>query len=378
MLASSRVGKSVYECLFEFLPQAALLLDGQLKVRVANQAASALFGIEPSGLIGSPITSLVACKDLVRFILDFGPEMVKVIEVQSPEEESVAPRILKITILRLPGKRPETSACLSKRLGDVSRMLLVEDVTEMARMEDQLVETEKFVAMGQLAAGIAHELANPLSSMSFNLQHIWEELHGEGDPGLIEAVDVTLEHLDQMRHLLRSLVDFNGQHQPRYEMVDLHDLVRRELSFISREAEKQGVEISASLGPPLPACNLDVRTIRRALLNLLKNALEAMPRGGRLQIRTGSAQVASCGGDTVVVEIEDSGDGIEEAELRKVFRPLYSTKPGGRGLGLPFCRQAIEEHGGEIHLDSRKGRGTTVTLMLPLRQPEEGAWARDQ
>jgi signal transduction histidine kinase len=175
-----------------------------------------------------------------------------------------------------------------------------------------------------------------------------------------------------MRHLLRSLLDFTGQHRPHYEAVQVHDLIRRNLIFIGREAAKQGVEVAVSLAPSLPPCQLDVRVFKRALLNLLKNALEAMPHGGRLSIRTRMGSSAPCGGDVVIIEIQDTGAGIEEAELRKVFRPLYSTKPRGTGLGLPFCRQVIEEHGGEIHLTSKKGHGSTVKLMLPVHQEETG------
>ena len=368
-------GNPIYECLFEHLPQAVALLDGRLRVELANRAASALFQIAPAELIGLPITALVPCEDLARCVLDLGEKPVKVIEIQPLAQESVSARILRITIVPLPGNGSsggrEPGFDSTRDPGGAFRLLLLEDVTETRRMQDQLVETEKLVAMGQLASGIAHELANPLSSMSSNLQYVWEKMSRDGDLTLVDAVEVTLEHLDQMRRLLRSLLDFTGQHRAHYEMVNVGDLIRRKLAFIGKEAEQQGVEVTVGLKPSLPPCHLDVRMIGQALLNLLKNALEAMPHGGRLNISARPAN-STPDGDSVIIAIEDTGAGIEEAEMRRVFRPLYSTKPRGTGLGLAFCRQVIEEHGGEIHLASQKGHGTTVTLTLPVHQEEAG------
>jgi signal transduction histidine kinase len=364
--------------LFEYLPQAALLLDRRLRVGMANRAASDLFQLAPAALVGLPITDLVPHQSVAQMILDFGQETVKVIEIHPlPEQEIHLARILKITVVRLPGEGALGGAPLASvpPCGPCGafRLLLLDDVTEKARIEEQLVQAEQLVAMGQLASGIAHELANPLSSVSSNLQYVWEKLKENGDPALTGAIEVTLDHVDEMRHLLRSLLDFTVQHRPHYQATDVHDLLRQKLAFIGREAEEQGVEVAVSFAPSLTSCHLDIRTVKQALLNILKNALEAMPLGGKLSVRTRMGHSAPCGGDVVVVEIEDTGAGIEEAELRKVFRPLYSTKPRSTGLGLPFCRQVVEEHGGEIHLASRKGRGTTVTLLLPVQQEDPSA-----
>jgi two-component system sensor histidine kinase HydH len=325
--------------------------------------------------MGTSVTDLVPYGDLAKLIVDSKAEPVKVVEVHpSPEQEIQLARILKITIVRLP---PGPFVHQKRRVhgppcgpGSPFRLLLFEDVSERVILEDQLAQTEKIFGMGQLAAGIAHELANPLSSMSSNLQYVWEKLEGGGDRSLISAIEVTLEHVDQMRRLLHTLLDFTGQHRPHYAATDVQDLIRRKLAFVAKEAEKRRVEVSVSFAPSLAPCQLDARSVGQVLLNLLKNSFEAMPNGGRLSIRTRAGYSAPCGGDAAVIEIEDTGEGIEEAELRRVFRPLYSTKPKGTGLGLPFCRQVVEEHGGEIRLTSQKGSGTTVTLLFPLRQED--------
>ena len=138
--------------------------------------------------------------------------------------------------------------------------------------------------------------------------------------------------------------------------------------FIAKEAERRRVEVSAFFESPIP-CEIDVRLLKQVVLNLLNNAMEAMPHGGRIEIRTALQSPAADQSPAILIQIADTGVGIAEADLRKVFRPLFSTKPRGAGLGLSFCRQAIEEQGGEIRLTScGRNRGTVATISLPIRQ----------
>lgn len=366
MITGLKVKGQVYEELFELLPQAVVLLDSGLRILLANRAAATLFQMAQELLKGAPIASLVHHQDFAKLVLEVGEDRVKTLEIHpAAEQESRPARILRITVVRMDGMLVPNPA--ADPPGE-SRLLVLEDITEKVMLEEQLMQAEKLAGMGQLAAGIAHELGNPLSSMNWNLQYVREKLVGNGHPGLIEPLDSTLYHLDQMHHLLRTLAGFISQRPPRYEAADLHGLIRRILAFISKEAERRGIELAVAFTPSLPRCSVDVRTINQVLLNIFKNAIEAMPNGGRLTVRTRLGTVVSGATEAALIEIEDSGPGIEESELRTVFRPLYSTKPGGTGLGLPFCRQIVEEHGGEIHLASRIGQGTTVTVALPLQQ----------
>lgn len=360
----------LYERLFESLPQAVVLLDGQLQVLLGNQAACGLLQVAPDRLKGMPLSALIPRQDLPELIREFGEQPLKVIELHPPPDQDWHPsRILKITVVRVPS---DPLACGAPAPGhspeEEFRLLVLEDFSERVMLEDQLVQAEKLAGMGQLAAGIAHELGNPLSSMSSNLQYIRAGLAADGHAALVEPLDATLDNLDRMHSLLRSLSEFTGQRRPHYEPADLHALIRRSLTFIGKGAEKHGIELVVSLADSLPFCHLDVRAISQVLLNIFKNAIEAMPEGGRLTIRTRLDASPGQGSEAVVIEIQDTGAGIEEGELRKVFRPLYSTKPRGTGLGLSFSRQVVEEHGGEIHLASQLRKGTTVTLMLPVHQ----------
>jgi signal transduction histidine kinase len=146
----------------------------------------------------------------------------------------------------------------------------------------------------------------------------------------------------------------------------LHELIRRSATFVRKEAESRGIQIILNFVPDVLYSEIDRRLTNQVFLNLFKNAMEAMPQGGRLEVRTRRYSVDERSTARAVVEIVDSGLGIDQDEIKKVFRPLYSTKPRGLGLGLPFCRQIVEQQGGEIQLASKKGGGTIVTLSLPL------------
>jgi signal transduction histidine kinase len=276
---------------------------------------------------------------------------------------------LKITVVRLSGAggqaRKRGAAAQARDL----RLLILEDISDKAVLEQQLVQIEKQAAMGQLAAGILHEVANPLTSIGSNLLFVRSALGHLGDD-VTQAIDVSLEQLSEMRQLLGTLSGFPGRASPRFTAADLHDVVRGSMAFVAKEAERRRIQLAASFAPATVACEMDVRLIKQVLLNLLKNAMDAMPGGGRLDVRTSKRSAEP---EAAVIEVIDTGVGIPEADLRKVFRPLFSTKPRGAGLGLSFCRQAVEEHGGEIRLTSGgHNRGTIAMVSLPLRQAVTG------
>ncbi|HWC16543.1 MAG TPA: ATP-binding protein, partial [Terriglobales bacterium] len=199
-----------------------------------------------------------------------------------------------------------------------------------------------------------------------NLKFVRDRLNG--DEAGLQAIESTAERVDDMRQLLLTLSGFTRPARPRYEIGDIHEVLRGAVNFIAHDAEARRIQLAVSFAPEKLECEMDVRIVKQVMLNLLKNAMEAMPDGGRLEVRTRSVAVDEDAPASAVVEVADTGMGIAAEDLRKVFRPLYSTKPTGAGLGLSFCRQAIQEHGGEIHLTSRQGSGTTVTLSIPVRQ----------
>jgi signal transduction histidine kinase len=357
-------------------------VDAELRVVLANRAACVLFRRSPERLYAVSIITLVSNPELATWLRDFGARRSKIIETTLPApRRGGRPRTLKITAVRMTGtRRRRRGPALSAVEGAAAaqsrefRLLLLEDISDRVILETHLVQTEKQAAMGQLAAGLLHEVRNPVASLGANLLFAREKLANADrpDPEIAQALSVSLDQLDQMRQLLGALSAFPRRSSPQYARADLHELVRQCVRFVAKEAECRGVQVTVGFASVPIACEMDVRMIKQVLLNLLMNGIEAMPAGGRLGVRTSYRDGSARNGAGAVIEIADTGIGISEADLRLVFRPLFSTKPHGIGLGLSFCRQAVEEHGGEIRLASG-GRdcGTIATVSLPLCQPRD-------
>jgi signal transduction histidine kinase len=361
--------RSACAALVQCLPDAVLLVDGDLRVVLANRAAAALFRLNPERLRGLPVISLVTQPDFEHWLRDFGSRGTKVMEASLPGRgRGRTPMTVRITAVPMALAMRRRGAATARRRD--YRLVVVKDISDTAVLEAQLVDSEKQGAMGQLAAGILHEVRNPVSSMGSNLCFVRDRLPESTDRAVTQALDVSLEYLDQMRQLLGTLSGFPRRAAPRYEIADLQDLIRRAVAFVAREAERRKIQLTAAFAPGPITCEMDARVIKQVLLNLLRNAMEAMPDGGRLDVRTSFRPPDPHSPAVVLIEIADSGVGIVESDLRRVFRPLFTTKPRGAGLGLSFCRQAVEEHGGEIHLMSRgRDRGTVALVSLPIRQP---------
>ena len=340
---------------------------------LSNRAASLLLSVPSQQMQGVAFARLIPENKVDLLLGDFHNRRLRVMEISLPPSgRSRGLRTVSITAVRLAriaidtrGRRNESAPAPAHDY----RLLLLEDVTDRAALEQQLVETEKQAAIGQLAAGILHEVSNPLASLGSNLLFIRESLAESHTPDVLQALDTSLDQLAHIRQILGTLSSFPTRHAPRYEVSDLNAVVERCVTFMACEAQRRRIELATSFSSPALACEIDVRLIKQVLLNLLKNAMEATPEGGRIDVRTCYRARRRNDPSVAMIEVADTGIGIMDPDLPKVFRPLFSTKPRGTGLGLSFCRQAVEEHGGNIRLTSRgRGQGTVATVSLPVRQ----------
>jgi len=231
-------------------------------------------------------------------------------------------------------------------------------------------ESERLAYVGALASGLAHEVKNPLSTLRLNLQLLEEELGDGPDQGsarMRRRVENLSREVERLNEVLNDYLRFARQHQLRLEEASLNDVLDELLEFVRPEALRHRVEVRSDLGPDVPTSMVDVNRMKQALLNLIVNAFEAMEGGGELMVQT------SVDGETITIRITDTGSGIPPEELDNIFRVYYSTKKTGTGLGLPTARRIIQEHGGELSLESEPGRGTQVCISLPVRPPREAA-----
>jgi len=356
----------LYRDILDALPIAILVLDGHLNVLMANKGISSLMTLANRGE-GLRIQQLIPHERLHKQLR----------EVQ----RHGGTREVELHLLPRQGFFKGITALKAIAVGihpgefeGPAVLMLLEDLSERIRLEQQLIQSEKLAGMGQLAASLAHELGNPLSVMSSTLQYLHGCLRERDDP-LAEKMEVILDNLARMDELLKTLVGFTGPERPHHECLDIQQTLSHVLTFVAKEAEAHRVTIQTDFEPMPEPCWADHRQLKQVFLNLFKNALEAMPRGGCLAVKVRRvARSTSSDQPTICIEVSDTGIGIEEADLEMIFRPFYSTKKQGTGLGLPFCRRVIEEHGGEIGIHSRRGEGTTVTICLPAT-PEGGGHA---
>jgi len=254
-------------------------------------------------------------------------------------------------------------------------LLKLEDVSERVRLEEQLLQAEKQSAMGHMAASIAHELGNPLSIMITSLEFLRQSLQ-QSHSELEGHLEVIQQNAVRMHELLTSLSDMSGLGRFRLEREDILKAVVPVLSFVEKMAEKSGITIKSDLASELPPCLIDVRQLRQVFLNLLKNAMEAMPKGGTITVRCGyrpglPVPARQTGGilakeGSVTVEVEDTGIGVPSRDLETIFKPFYSTKQKGMGLGLSLCKGIIEKHGGSIRVESQEGKGSRFIVEVPI------------
>ncbi|HUU01265.1 MAG TPA: ATP-binding protein [Myxococcota bacterium] len=230
------------------------------------------------------------------------------------------------------------------------------------------VQAEKLAALGQLAAGVAHELGNPLTIISSSLQYLHKRLTAANDPAG-DFTTTALANVERMHGLLRSMLNFAAVKKPRFELSDLKEVISDVLRFTSTECVRRGITVEVAFDPALPRVWVEPPGVKQIVLNLVKNGLDAMVEGGNtLQVRTRMAKDEQ----TTVVEIDNNGPSVPTDILPHLFRPFHTTKDEGTGLGLYLSRQIAKEHGGDLEAENLPKGGVRFTLTLPVDRRKGG------
>lgn len=236
-------------------------------------------------------------------------------------------------------------------------VLLVENITDRRKLERQLFQSEKLASIGQMAAGVAHEINNPLTSISLNAQIL---VNKEDDSKKKEKLEIIESQVDTAANIIRNLLDFSRQVEPEITEVDVNDILKKSLVLASFQIKNVNIVQEFE---EIPFTMADRNQLQQVFMNIILNGAQAMPGGGILTIKTTSD------GENVKVTISDTGLGIKKEHLSKIFDPFFTTKKVGQGtgLGLSICHGIIEAHGGTIEVDSFIERGTTFTISLPVK-----------
>jgi two-component system nitrogen regulation sensor histidine kinase NtrY len=254
----------------------------------------------------------------------------------------------------------------SDEIGDLARAFN-QMTSELKEQRDRLVQAERVAAWRELARRLAHELKNPLFPLQItveNLERAKREHPGEFEEVFRESTATLLAELANLKTIIARFSDFAKMPTPQFEPVQLNDLVSAVLKLLEAQLASAGtIRAETELDPRLPVIEADPEQIKRALQNLVLNAMDAMPAGGALRIRTRQYN------STVILEVSDTGQGLTQEECGRLFTPYYTTKRHGTGLGLAIVQSVVCDHGGTISVESQPGRGSTFRIELPVARP---------
>jgi PAS domain S-box-containing protein len=353
--------------ILESAVDAIVTIDEAGRVESFNPAGERLFGYAAAEVLGRSVNLLMpepyasAHDDFLQSYLATGERRVIGIGrevVGRRKDGSTFPMHLAVGEARLPEGRLFTG--------------IIHDLTERKRTEEalramtqQLWQAAKLAAVGELAAGLAHELNNPLATVSLRVESVLGQTPPD-DPRR-RALEVVDQELERMGHLIANLLQFSRRGQQRVSTLDLRDELAQTLDLVRHLLRNRGVAVREDVAPSLPTVHADRQLLRQVFLNLFTNAVDAMPQGGTLTVRARVARAGAAEG--VEIEVADTGTGIPPEHLPKVFEPFFTTKEEGKGtgLGLAVCRRVVQEQGGSIEITSEPGRGTAVRVTLPLQ-----------
>jgi two-component system nitrogen regulation sensor histidine kinase GlnL len=279
-------------------------------------------------------------------------------------------------VVRADGTRLAVSTMVSlvSDPGGKSRgiVLVLRDLSRVRDMEEQLRRSDRLAALGVLAAGVAHEVRNPLVGIRAAAQLM------EGEPGfppaLREFTGIIVRQVDRLNRIVGELLTFAGQRPLQRKACNINQILEEALHLLDSEVQGGRVTVLRRYDPEVPAVAGDPDRLLQVFLNVVRNGIEAMTAGGELSVRSRFERVApQCGGRAAaVVEVSDRGPGIPPEARQHLFNPFFTTKDGGTGLGLPISVRIVEEHGGAIEVQSRAEGGTTFRVLLPLAGDDEG------
>ncbi|MGD9065904.1 MAG: ATP-binding protein, partial [Desulfobacterales bacterium] len=340
-----------------------LTLDMTGKISTMNPAAGRLLDVSGD----RPVKGQLASNTLINYptLNGYLEQLLEHPGDRSPQEIQLAGEnndrsiLISSSILRDRKDRPQEI------------ILNLHDITTLKKLEASMRQAERLAALGTLAAGMAHEIRNPLSSIKTFVQLLPRKIE---KPAFLEKFQRTVpRELNRINALVEDLLDLARVPKYVYQSIHLQTLLEQALDATDAQLQAGNIQCRCAIADDMPPVRADADQLVRAFHNLIRNAIQAMPQGGKLDIRTSfqrgnpsQAEAGTNGFDRVTTVFEDTGPGISAAEIKNIFNPFFTTKDTGTGLGLAITHKVITEHGGQIDVESRLGEGSRFVIHLPV------------
>jgi len=370
--------KGFLETVFNAIQEGIVVTDSKGRITYLNDAACALFGLEAGEAIGKRLDERIGGLDWKSLTRSGGPVSHDV-EMFYPQNRFINFYVVPLLIeereasagkadsgaLRSSGfaeAAPEKPSAAIVR-EEVGHVMILRDITESRRTVQQTIESERLDALRLLAAGVAHEIGNPLNSLHIHLQLMErsvQKLHDDQKKELQQSIDVARSEVNRLDSIVTQFLKAIRPSRPQLRPENVNTIVEEAVRFFTPELQDREIAVEQELRSDLPLLQLDRDQMKQAFYNVIKNSVEAMHRHGTLRVRTDLADTH------VTVRFQDSGGGMSAENLSHVFEPYFTTKPSGSGLGLLIVRRIVREHGGELSIESSQGKGVTLTIRLPF------------
>jgi PAS domain S-box-containing protein len=351
--------KGFLETIFNAIHEGVIVTDLKGRINYLNRAACELFGLEREKCMGQALAERLRGLEWEK--------LVKSDRVVSREMELFYPqhRFLNFYVVPLSLETPARNrGATTLESEPVGYAVILRDITETRRSTEETIQSERLTALTLLAAGVAHEIGNPLNSLHIHLQLMERKLRRVPETvrhDLQDALNVAREEIQRLDSIIQR---FLGAIRPAHletHLENINALVQESVNFLQPEIENRDILVEQELRADLPLIEVDRNQMKQAFYNVIKNAFQAMKTSGLLRIRTDLED------HFVAITFSDSGGGISQENMSKIFEPYFTTKASGTGLGLLIVRRIVREHGGEIDLVSHENRGLTLTIRLPIR-----------
>ncbi len=340
------------DAVLDSLGTGLLVCDAYHVIVQNNKAVTRILPMEHHDFQDKPVWACIRDPDIAAFVEQTIEQKETVYAREFPLDDEHNPKILSISIMPLVKTKQVRGT-----------IIMIDDITDKKKEEVKNRRLESLASLTNLAANVAHEIKNPLGSISIHVQLVrkaLEKIEGEKTCTICKYLDIVDEEMERLNKIV---VDFLFAVRPisfDFSTLNINDIVTDLTEFLSEEFTRAGISIEHECAEEIPHIQGDERFLRQMLINLLKNAKAAMPNGGMVRLVTGFSD------EFVNITVEDTGTGIPDDILNKIFEPYFTTKIDGTGLGLTMVYKVVKGHGGDITVQSREGSGTRFTVQLPI------------